>query len=67
MRKLTDTKKFSPNIRLLWYAAALSGLLLFCFSPLTPPVTADTSSDTDTPAAITEAVLYDYTEAVILS
>ena len=67
MRKLTDTKKFSPNIRLLWYAAALSGLLLFCFSPLTPPVNADTSSDTDTPAAITEAVLYDDTEAVILS
>lgn len=37
MRKMMDTKKFSPNGRLLWYAAALTGLLLFCFSPVTPP------------------------------
>jgi len=35
MRKLMDTKKYSPNVRLLWYAAALTGLLLFCFSPMT--------------------------------
>lgn len=36
MRKLMDTKKFSPNGRLLWYAAAWMGFSLFCFSSVMP-------------------------------
>ncbi len=67
MRKLTDTKKFSPNVRLLWYAAALSGLLLFCFSPLTPPMPGDTVPTTDSTANAVKPYLQDDTEAVILS
>ena len=59
MRKLMGTKKFSPDIRLLWYTAALSGLLLFCFSPLTPPVAADTAPTEDGTAHVTEAILPD--------
>ncbi len=43
MRKKMAVKKFSPDTRLLWYAAALTGLLLFCFAPLTPPVLEDTA------------------------
>lgn len=43
MRRLKGTKNFSPDAGLLWYTAALTGLLLFCFAPLTPPVIGDTA------------------------
>ena len=47
MRKTTDTKKFSPHTRLLWYAAALSGMLLFCLAPIKPAVTDDATAPTE--------------------
>jgi len=54
MRKLMGTKKFSPDARLLWYTAAMCGLLLFCFSPLTPPVIGDAGQPADESAVTTE-------------
>ncbi len=64
MRKLMGTKKFSPDARLLWYAAALTGLLLFCFSPLTPAAERDAVSDADSmPNALTEPSAADGADA----
>jgi len=60
MRRLMGTKKFSPDARLFWYTAALTGLLLFCFAPLTPPVPEDTAhTEATTEESLPEPVYRD--------
>ena len=34
MRKRKHIEKFSADGRILWYAAALCGMLLFCLAPI---------------------------------
>lgn len=51
MRKRKHIEKFSADGRVLWYAAALCGMLLFCLAPILPGTGAGTETGNETAEA----------------